>query len=79
MLMHIIRFWMSLFFMSVCIGGKHIAHLVQSNKPMYKYTKFYFKNWVQLSCDFGKVVASGITQGKVCHSKRMNFILFLKS
>ncbi len=22
--------------------------------------EFYFKNWVQLSCDFGKVVSSGI-------------------
>ncbi len=53
--------------MSVCIGGKHIAHLVQSNKLMYKLMKFYFLNWVQFSCDFGKVVPSGITQGKVCH------------
>jgi hypothetical protein len=29
--------------------------------------KFYFLNWVQFSCDFGKVVPSGTTQGKVCH------------
>jgi hypothetical protein len=28
--------------------------------------EFYFLNWVQLSCDFGKVVPSGTTQGKVC-------------
>jgi hypothetical protein len=26
----------SLFFMSVCIGGENMAHLIQSNKPMYK-------------------------------------------
>jgi hypothetical protein len=30
---------------------------------MYKYMEFYLKNWVQLSCDFGKVVPSGTTQG----------------
>jgi hypothetical protein len=29
-------FGCSLFFMNVCIGGEHIAHLVQSNKPMHK-------------------------------------------
>jgi hypothetical protein len=28
--------------------------------------KFYLLNWVQFSCDFGKVVPSGTTQGKVC-------------
>jgi hypothetical protein len=28
--------------------------------------EFYFKNWVQLSYDFGKVVFSGNPQGKVC-------------
>ncbi len=28
--------------------------------------EFYFLNWVQLSCDFGKVVPSGTTQGKNC-------------
>jgi hypothetical protein len=28
--------------------------------------EIYFLNWVQLSCDFGKVVPSGTTQGKVC-------------
>jgi hypothetical protein len=28
--------------------------------------KIYFLNSVQLSCDFGKVVPSGTTQGKVC-------------
>jgi hypothetical protein len=28
--------------------------------------EFYFLNWIQLSYDFGKVVPSGITQGKVC-------------
>jgi len=28
--------------------------------------EFYFKNWVQLSCDFVKVAPSGTTQGKVC-------------
>jgi hypothetical protein len=28
--------------------------------------EFYFKNWVQLSYDFGKVVLSVTTQGKVC-------------
>ncbi len=28
--------------------------------------KFYFLNWVQLSCDFDKVVFSVTTQGKVC-------------
>jgi hypothetical protein len=27
--------------------------------------EFYFLNLVQLSCDFGKVVPSGTTQGKV--------------
>jgi len=27
--------------------------------------KFYFLNLVQLSCDFGKVVPSGTTQGKI--------------
>jgi hypothetical protein len=27
--------------------------------------KFYFLNWIQLSYDFGKVVRSGTTQGKV--------------
>jgi hypothetical protein len=27
--------------------------------------EFYFKNWVQLSYDFGKMVPSGTTQGKV--------------
>jgi hypothetical protein len=52
--------------MSVCIGGENIAHLVQSNKPMYKWMEFYFLNWVQLSCDFGDVVPSGNTQGKAC-------------
>ncbi len=51
MLMHIIYFGCSLFFMNVCIGGEHIAHLVQSNKPMYKQMEFYFKNQVPLSCD----------------------------
>jgi hypothetical protein len=29
--------------------------------------EFYFLNWVQLSCDFGKVVFSGTTQGKNYH------------
>jgi len=29
--------------------------------------EFYFLNWVQLSCDFGKMVINGATQGKVCH------------
>ncbi len=29
--------------------------------------QFNFLNWVQLSGDFGKVVLSGTTQGKVCH------------
>jgi hypothetical protein len=29
--------------------------------------EFFKKNWVQLSCDFGKVVLSGTTQGKVCY------------
>ncbi len=36
--------------------------------------EFYFLNSVQLSCDFGKMVPSGTTQGKVCHidsSKRL--------
>jgi hypothetical protein len=47
--------------MNVCIGGKNIAHLVQSNKLIYKYMEFYFLNWVQLSYDFGKVVPSGTT------------------
>jgi hypothetical protein len=28
--------------------------------------EFYFFNWVQVSYDFGKVVPSGTTQGKVC-------------
>jgi hypothetical protein len=28
--------------------------------------EFYFLNWVQLSCDFGKVVPSGTTQGYFC-------------
>jgi len=36
MLMHIIYFGCSLFFMNVCIGGEHMAHLVQWNKQMYK-------------------------------------------
>jgi hypothetical protein len=26
--------------MSVCIGGENIAHLIQSNKPMYKGWNF---------------------------------------
>ncbi len=43
--------------------------------------EFYFSNSVQLSCDFGKVVLSGTTQGKVCQvvtkSKNM-FILNIK-
>jgi hypothetical protein len=36
--------------------------------------EFYFLNSVQLSCDFGKVVPSGTTQGKDYHidfSKRL--------
>jgi hypothetical protein len=53
--------------MSACIGGEHITHLVQSNKLMYKEMKLFLKNWVQLSCDFGKVVPNSTTQGKVCH------------
>jgi hypothetical protein len=36
MLMHIIGFWMLITFMNLCIGGESLAHLVQSNKPMYK-------------------------------------------
>jgi hypothetical protein len=28
--------------------------------------ELYFLNWVQLPYDFGKVVPSGTTQGKVC-------------
>jgi hypothetical protein len=28
--------------------------------------EFYFLNWVQLSCDFNKVVPNGTTQGYVC-------------
>jgi hypothetical protein len=28
--------------------------------------QFYLLNWVQLSCDFGKVVPSRTTQGKAC-------------
>jgi hypothetical protein len=28
--------------------------------------EFYFLNSMQLSCDFGKVVPNGATQGKVC-------------
>jgi hypothetical protein len=67
MLMHIIRSWVLFIFMSVYIGGENIAHLVQSNKPMYKWTKFYFLNWVQLSYDFGNVVPSDNTQRKVCY------------
>jgi hypothetical protein len=35
MLMHIIIFGFSLIFKNVCIDGENIAHLVQSNKPMY--------------------------------------------
>ncbi len=70
MLMHIIRFWMFIIFHEcVCRWGTH-THLVQPNKLMYKYTKFYSLNWVQLSCDFGKVVPSGTAQGKVCHTKK---------
>jgi hypothetical protein len=33
--------------------------------------KFYFLNWVQFSCDFGKVAPNGTTQGKVCHGAFM--------
>jgi len=47
--------------MNVCIDEEHRPHIVQSNKPMYKYMKIYLLNWVQLSCDFGKVVSSGTT------------------
>jgi hypothetical protein len=41
--------------------------------------KFYFLNWVQLSYDFGKVVPSGTTQGKVCRfmSKLVSVTCFL--
>ncbi len=53
--------------MSVCIGGEHITYLIQSNKLMYKETELFVKNCVQLSCDFGKVVPNGTTQGKGCH------------
>jgi hypothetical protein len=52
--------------MSVYTGGENIAHLVQSNKPMYKWMQIYFLNWVQLSCVVGNMVPSGNTQGKVC-------------
>jgi hypothetical protein len=38
---------------------------------MYMSMKFYLLNWVQLSCDFGKVVPSGTTQGKVCRGAFM--------
>jgi len=30
--------------MNVCIGGENIAHLIQSNKLMYKYMELYFLN-----------------------------------
>ncbi len=33
----------SLFFMSVCIGGENIAHVVQSNKPIISRWNFYKK------------------------------------
>jgi hypothetical protein len=66
MLMHIIHFWVFFIFMNVLIGGENIAHLVQSNKPMYKWMEFYFLNWVQFSYDFGNVVPIGNTQGKFC-------------
>jgi hypothetical protein len=59
--------WVFIIFMSVCIGGEHIAHLVQSNKLMYKLMEFYFLNWVQHSQDFGKVVPRGTTQGNICY------------
>jgi len=37
MLMHTIGFWvLVIFYECVCIGGENVAHLVQSNKPMYK-------------------------------------------
>jgi hypothetical protein len=61
--------------MNVYIGGEHIAHLVQSNKPMYKYFLKYFLNWVQLSYDFAKVVPSGTTQGKVCPVKNEYYFI----
>ncbi len=35
--------------------------------------EFYCFNWVQLSCDFGKVVPSGTTQGKVCRGHNYFF------
>jgi hypothetical protein len=44
MLIPIIHFWVFIIFMSVCIGGEHIAHLVQSNKLMY-IRSIYFITW----------------------------------
>jgi hypothetical protein len=34
--------------------------------------EFYFLNWVQLSCDFGKVIPNGTTQGKVYQYQHAN-------
>jgi hypothetical protein len=60
--------------MNGCIGGENIAHLVQSNKPMYKEIESYVLNWVQLSYDFGKVVLSGSTQGYFCPNSSFPFV-----
>ncbi len=69
-----IGFWV----LNVCKNGENIAHLIQSNKPMYKQMEFYILNCVQLSDDFDKVVPSGTTQGKECVNKfeinLMNYI-----
>jgi hypothetical protein len=63
--------------MSVCIGEENKAHLVQSNKPMYKQMSFYFLSWVQFFYDFGKVIPSGTTQGYFCPNRWiMTFIIF---
>jgi hypothetical protein len=64
--MHIIGFWVFITFTNLCIGGENIAHLIQSNKPMYKYMEFYLLNWVKLIFLWFWQGGYGTTQRKVC-------------
>jgi len=41
--------------------------------------EFYFLNWVQLSCDFGMVVPTSTTQGKVCRTTNRKWNKLYKS
>jgi hypothetical protein len=60
--------------MNVCIGGEHIAHLIQSN---HRKVGPNLRNKISSSYT---LVPNGTTQGKVCHLiKRLRNTSFKKN